>query len=69
MKLLAEMVIQSVDWSAYELLTGPADGFGERLAEFVSPYPTVPREQLWQTMENHVFAQDDVFSGSSQMRV
>lgn len=60
-RALAELVIQSVDWSSYELLRGPAHGFGERLAEFVSPSTTAARDRLWQAMENQVFAQDDIF--------
>lgn len=61
---LAELVIRSVDWAELELFSGPADGFGESLAAFVSPDSTATRDELWQTMENHVFAQDDVFSAA-----
>ena len=61
---LAEGLIRSVDWAEFELLTGPARGFGESLNAFVSPDATAARAELWQTMENHVFAQDDVFSAA-----
>jgi hypothetical protein len=63
-KALAEVVIQSVDWDAYELHAGSAHGFGELLTEFVAPDSETARDELWQTMENHVFAQDDVFSAA-----
>jgi len=61
---LAELAIRSVNWPEFELLAGPAQGFGERLAAFVSTESTTSREELWQTMENQVFAQDDVFSAA-----
>lgn len=61
---LAEFLIRSVNWTEFELMTGPANGFGERLAAFVSPDVTAARGELWQAMENQVFAQDDVFSAS-----
>lgn len=60
---LAQFLIRSVNWAEFELMTGPAHGFGERLAAFVSPNATA-RGELWQAMENQVFAQDDVFSAA-----
>lgn len=61
---LAELLIRSVDWAEFELMTGSAHGFSERLAAFVSPDATATRGELWQAMENKVFAQDDVFSAA-----
>lgn len=61
---LAELVIKSVDWPEYGLATGRAHGFGERLAAFVSPRSTAAGSELWWTMENEVFAQDDIFSAA-----
>ena len=61
---LAQFLVRSVNWAEFELMTGPAHGFGERLAAFVSPDATAARGELWQAMENQVFAQDDVFSAA-----
>ncbi|TDD57333.1 hypothetical protein E1263_24165 [Kribbella antibiotica] len=60
---LADTVIQSIDWSAYELLGGPADGFGDQLAAFIT-VDADNYKKRWKTMENHVFAQDDIYSAA-----
>src|SRR5689334_23676551 len=60
---LADTVIQSVDWASYELASGPADGFGDRLAAFVTT-DAEGYKKCWKTMENHVFAQDDIYSAA-----
>jgi hypothetical protein len=61
---VADVVIGAVDWSRYQLLDGPASLFGRQLAEFVAESPVDRRRDLWETMENHVFAQDDIFSAA-----
>lgn len=61
---LAERAIQAVDWTELELASGPARGFGESLTAFISRDSAVPRDQLWQSMENKVFVQDDVYSAA-----
>ncbi|MEI8411517.1 MULTISPECIES: hypothetical protein [unclassified Kribbella] len=61
---VADVVIGAVDWSRYQLLDGPASRFGRQLAEFVAESPVDGRRDLWETMENHVFAQDDIFSAA-----
>lgn len=59
---IAREIIDSTDWSQYELLGGSAAGFGDFLQAFIVGDPAKSRAQLWATMENHVFAQDDIFS-------
>lgn len=61
---IAEVVIGSVDWSAYTLLDGSAAGFGEILTEFIANEEPAQQGSLWQNIENHVFAQDDIFSAA-----
>ncbi|HEU0130307.1 MAG TPA: hypothetical protein VFQ85_04870 [Mycobacteriales bacterium] len=57
-------VIRAVDWSRYEVLNGSAARLGSRLVEFVSDGPADDRRRKWELMENHVFAQDDIFSAA-----
>lgn len=61
---IAELIIDSIDWSAYALLDGPAIGFGETLAEFIANEDPANQHSLWARMENRVFAQDDIFSAA-----
>jgi hypothetical protein len=61
---VADVVIGAVEWSRYHLLDGPALRFGRQLAEFVAEGPVGGRRDLWETMENHVFAQDDIYSAA-----
>jgi hypothetical protein len=61
---IAEVVIGSIDWPTYTLFDGSAAQFGERLAEFIANEDAARQEALWQNMENHVFAQDDIFSAA-----
>jgi hypothetical protein len=61
---VADVVIGSVDWSEYRVLDGPASRLGRQLAEFVADGAVDGRRDLWETMENHVFAQDDIYSAA-----
>jgi hypothetical protein len=61
---VAGAVIDAVDWSRYELADGSASRFGQVLAAFVADGPQDARRRLWNTMENHVFSQDDIFSAA-----
>ena len=60
----ADLVIQSVNWAEFEVFDGTAAGFGLVLAEFVSDRSNASRLALWHTVENHVFAQDDIYSSA-----
>jgi hypothetical protein len=61
---VADLVIEAVDWSKYQLLGGTASRFGRQLAAFVAEGSVYERQELWEMMENHVFAQDDIFSAA-----
>ena len=61
---VADQVISTVDWSTYWLADGAAVGFGRRLMDFLTDSPSGDRRGLWETMENHVFSQDDIFSAA-----
>lgn len=61
---LVNDVIKSIKWDDYKLATGSAAGFGDTLARFLSSDDATARAQLWASMENRVFSQDDVFSAA-----
>lgn len=61
---VAQAVIQTVEWSKFDLLDGPATEFGSRLAEFIGDGPGDQKRVLWGYMENHVFSQDDIYSAA-----
>ncbi|WP_405056244.1 hypothetical protein OG474_26320 [Kribbella sp. NBC_01505] len=61
---LADAVIRSTDWASFELFNGTADGFGELLAAFIAADESRTADDLWDTMDNRVFAQDDIFSAA-----
>ncbi len=45
-------------------MSGSAAHFGERLTEFLANDHSVSGQELWFSMENQVFAQDDIYSAS-----
>jgi hypothetical protein len=61
---VADVVIGAVNWSSYQVLGGSASQFGSQLAEFLADGPADGRSRLWESMENHVFAQDDIFTAA-----
>jgi hypothetical protein len=62
---LVRKAIDSVDWSRFDLMNGPAEGFGLVLDAFISEAAADERRELWAMMENHVFSQDDI-SGAAE---
>jgi hypothetical protein len=60
----SEAVAQSIDWSAYELMTGEATQFGDRLVRFLRSRDPAECKEAWQQIENHVFAQDTIYSAA-----
>jgi hypothetical protein len=61
---VGEAVAQSVNWSDYELMTGAAAGFGDRLVRFLNSRDAAESEEAWRHIENHVFAQDTIYSAA-----
>jgi hypothetical protein len=59
-----EAVAQSVDWSAYELMTGEATQFGDTLVRFLRSRDPAECQEAWRQIENHVFAQDTIYSAA-----
>jgi hypothetical protein len=61
---IAEALIDSTDWSEFQLMTGSAEDFGAVLRRFVNLGPGSVDEYraLWRQIENHVFAQNEIFS-------
>ncbi|MEV5967965.1 hypothetical protein AB0L70_39735 [Kribbella sp. NPDC051952] len=61
---VADLVIEGVDWPTYQLAGGPASDFGRVLAEFVASWPPSAMQSVWSSLENQVFAQDDIFTAA-----
>jgi hypothetical protein len=61
---IAQGLVDTTEWSRYELRDGPASEFGNALSAFIADTPVDQGPALWATMENHVFSQDDIFSAA-----
>jgi hypothetical protein len=61
---VGEAVALSVDWSAYELMTGEATQFGDRLVRLLRSCDPAECQEAWRHIENHVFAQDTIYSAA-----
>jgi hypothetical protein len=61
---IAQRLIDTTEWSRYELMDGPASEFGNALSTFIADAPVDQWPARWATMENHVFSQDDIFSAA-----
>src|SRR5580700_4554130 len=59
-----EAVAQSVDWSAYELMTGESTQFGDTLVRFLRSRDAAECQEAWRQIENHVFTQDTIYSAA-----
>jgi hypothetical protein len=63
-KVIAEREIDRIDWSSYRELSGSADGVGQALRDLLAAQsPSHVTEPYWR-LENHVFAQDDIYSSA-----
>jgi hypothetical protein len=61
---ITQRLVDTTEWSRYELMDGPALDFGNALSAFIADAPVDHGPALWTTMENHVFSQDDIFSAA-----
>ncbi|MEV0952961.1 hypothetical protein [Promicromonospora sp. NPDC050249] len=61
---IAQRLIDTTEWSRYELMDGPASDFGNALSAFIADASVDQWPALWATMENRVFSQDDIFSAA-----
>ena len=62
---LCEQVIESIDWSQYEMMNSSAIALREHLRELIRCENQERLQELWwTTLENHVFSADDVFSAA-----
>jgi hypothetical protein len=61
---LARNIIESVDWSSFELQSGLATGFGHQLGLFIENENPVQMPVIWRKIENHVFSQGEIYSAA-----
>lgn len=61
---IAQRLVDTTEWSRYELMDGPASDFGSALSAFIADAPVDQWPVLWATMENRVFSQGDIFSAA-----
>jgi hypothetical protein len=61
---LGEAVIRSIDWSRFRISTGDAEGFGDTLLRLLRAGTPDESREVWQKIENFVFAQDAIFSAA-----
>jgi len=62
---LSGAVIDSVDWSLFDLAFSDACGFGDQLRAFLSCGDVDALKELWHRyIENRVFCQDDISSAA-----
>jgi hypothetical protein len=61
---LALLMIEAVEWSTYDVMDGAATALGSQLHEFLTVDDIERRSDLWRTMENNLFCQDDIFSAA-----
>jgi hypothetical protein len=61
---LGEAVIRWVDWSRYRVSTGNARQFGGTLLRLLRAASPDESREVWNGIENSVFAQDTIFSAA-----
>lgn len=61
---VGEATARSVDWPAFELMTGEATQFGDSLIRFLRSRDPAECQEAWRHIENHVFAQDSIYSAA-----
>ncbi|GIH07620.1 hypothetical protein Rhe02_56870 [Rhizocola hellebori] len=59
---LGQVVIQRVDWSRYWTSTGSPELFGNILSKLLQAGTPDESREVWNGIENSVFAQDTIFS-------
>lgn len=64
MNKVAECMIGAVDWSAYEVVGGPATNLGAALRNLLSSVDVEEASGAWDQIEEHVFSQGTVYSAA-----
>jgi hypothetical protein len=57
---LSDSVMESINWNKYNLISGSAANFDEKLRSFIWESDESKRKSLWFEMENNIFAQEDL---------
>jgi hypothetical protein len=61
---IAEVLIDSVDWSTYQELGGPATALGAALRDLLSSSNVEEASTAWSEIEEHVFSQGTIYSAA-----
>lgn len=61
---LADALIESVDWSSYSVLGGPATAIGPVLRDLLSSADVDESSAAWKQIEEHVFSQGTIYSAA-----
>lgn len=64
MNPIAECVIESVDWSAYQVAVGPATTLGLALRFLLLSSDVEEASAAWNEIEEHVFSQGTIYSAA-----
>lgn len=64
MSMLAECLLQSVDWSSYRVASGPATTVGSALHDLLTSTNFEEAATAWSRIEEQVFSQADIYSAA-----
>jgi hypothetical protein len=64
MRPLGELMIESIDWSAYDVAGGPAVGFERALRDLLTSSDIDESSAAWNDIEEQVFSQGTIYSAA-----
>lgn len=64
MQALTQYVLDSIDWSSYQVASGPADAIGPALRDLLTSTNLDEAAAAWNQLEEHVFSQCDIYSAA-----
>lgn len=64
LNVLVERVLESIDWSSYQVASGPADAVGAALHDLLTSTNLDDAAAAWNRIEEQVFSQCDIYSAA-----
>lgn len=64
MNALTRKLLTTVDWTSYEVATGPADHTGEILGRLLSSSNIAEASEAWERIEDSIFSQGTIYSAA-----
>lgn len=61
---IGEAAIRSTEWSRFQISTGEATQFGDKLIRLLGSQNATECKEAWRYIENFVFSEDDIFSAA-----